>query len=239
MKQKPFWSSRVYRAVYYWLENRIGPEAIVHGRNYESSWEYKQADLQSWDAEPDRKKLSDTLALCRVDPERAFTRLCELAEENSPVAINAIGERYYWGRVVPKDTVEGEAWFKRAYELGSQRGLLNYGKALFRRGGFEDAAAVFRNGVALDWAPAYYWLARAVASQSNPLKAPRLTRALLDRAAEMGSPAAKATLAAFTAAGFYGLRHIPRGIRLLKEALEAENLAKRRPTTNSSGQTLH
>jgi len=113
MKPKPFWVVRVLRAVGAPLAQRLErPEFVEEERaraQRESDWDYAQADLQSWDDEPDSEGLSEALALCGAEPGRGFTRLHMLAEEGSAAAMNAIGERYYWGTIVPQDTSEGEA----------------------------------------------------------------------------------------------------------------------------------
>src|SRR5579862_1034176 len=82
--------------------DKQGPER----RRRAEAWDYAQADLQPWAAEPDQERLSAALRLWQSAPARAFTELHMLAEQNSPIAINAIGECYYWGNGVATDEEE-------------------------------------------------------------------------------------------------------------------------------------
>jgi tetratricopeptide (TPR) repeat protein len=229
---------RAFWKVFRWLDARGPPPYVADWVNHEDAWDYEQADLQLWDAEPDEDRLLDALRLWESAPARAFTELHVLAEQNSRIAINAIGECYYWGNGVATDRQEGERWFKRAFDLGSWRGLLNYGKALFHRRDFDDAKAVFHRGVEYEWGPAYYWLSRVEGAQSG-LCALKRIRPQLERAADLGSPAAKSTVAALMSAGVYGVRQIPRGWRLLGEASKEQRAMKIVPRVTSSGDTVH
>ena len=203
----------------------------------QSLWEYEQADIQSWDTESDQEGLIEAFALRHDDPERAVSLLFALAQEDSPIAINDIGEGYYWGKSLPCDEAEGEKWFERAFELGSRRGLLNYGKVLFYRKDLVAAEAVFRRGADGGWGPAFYWLARTEAHRDRSLKAVLRVRPYLERAAEMGSPMASEILGGMMSAGFFGVRHMPRGMRLMSEwAPKMEDLP---PRKNVAGDTVH
>lgn len=217
MEERASWKSRQLRKLSNWLDARAGPPHSADLLKYERNWDYDQANRQPRDAEPDRDRLTAALTLVPTEPARAFAELLALSDAGSLVATNAVGERYYWGIVAPKDREEGERWFKRAFELGSRRGLLNYGLALFRRHAYAEAAAVFGQGAADDWAPALYWLARLQVPQLGLLKGVRRARPMLERAAELGSPAAKGRLAALMSAGFLGLKRISEGIRMMNE----------------------
>ncbi len=143
------------------------PSIADIARRRQQTWEYAEADKQALDAEPDLEGLAQALALMRSDPEEAVLQLQGLALEGSPRAINAVGEHYYWGRSGPR---EGETWFRRAFERGSRRGMINYGKALYFRKDYAGAAAVFRRGADEDWGPALYWFWRAELSRDHSLE---------------------------------------------------------------------
>ena len=204
-----------------------------------SDWDYVQADLQSWEAEPDKERLSEALSLSSTEPEHAFSLLYRLAKEGSPIAMNALGENYCWGVVVPVDRIEAERWFERAFDRGSLRGMLNYGKALVRRGEFSWAETVFSVGAAQDWGPALYWLASVEYRRSEGRSLARI-RPLLERAVELGSPAAKMLLGNLMMLGRYGLRQVPRGWRLAHGAAQVlPGDARRKRTKTVSGETIH
>ncbi|HXU99399.1 MAG TPA: hypothetical protein VG166_02760, partial [Caulobacteraceae bacterium] len=157
MSRKKRWIGRAMWALARWLDNVSGPPFAADFRRFETAWDYAQADTQSVDDEPDSTRLWDATSIRNSEPEHSVSEFFALAEQNSPRAINEIGERYYWGRGVAVDRDEGERWFKRAFERGSWRGLLNYGKALYWREDLVDAESVFQVGVERDWGPALYW----------------------------------------------------------------------------------
>ena len=195
----------------------IGPPSLSVAVQRDYDWDYDQADLLTWDGEPDGERLWDALTLRKTDPVEALSVLLVLADENSAGAMNAIGEDYYWGRVDPIDRVAGEAWFRRAFEHGSRRGLLNLGKALIWRGDLDEAEAAFQVGADAEWAPAFYWLAQIQLRRPKRRNRMSTVRLLLQRALDGGSPAARVQLGSFMTAGRYGLKNIPRGLQLMRE----------------------
>lgn len=234
------WLRHLVQTLAGWLDARLPPPRMADMRAVEDAWDYAQADQQPWDNEPDVDRLSNVLKLLREDPDKAMTGLSALAGVGSPRALNAVGESYYWGQGVPKDRAMGEAWFKLAFEAESRRGLLNYGKALFRRRDFEGAARVFAVGARQRWGPALYWLARTEVVRGGFRT--RLGRAapLLARAAAMGSPAAKGRLGALMTVGVLGLKRVRLGWRLHSDYmanLGAARHGQRRRT--AAGETVH
>ena len=214
------WVARRLPARIAWVDRRFGPPNVADAVKRNARWDYEQADLQPLDREPDVQHLSGALALSATDPAGALSFLLVLAEENSPGAMNAIGEHFYWGKAGSIDREKGEAWFKRAFEHGSRRGLLNLGKALIWRGDLDGAEAVFQVGADADWAPAFYWLAQIQLRRPNRRKRMSAARLLLQRALDGGSPRARGQLGAFMTAGRYGLRNIPRGLQLMREWID-------------------
>lgn len=209
------WLLRVAYPFVLWLDRKFGREPHFAERwRQERKWEYEQADRQSWDNEPDRTGLTEALTLNLTNPDGAHALLLALAHSGSPRATNALGEHYLFGRGAPKDAKEAEAWFKRAFELGSRRGLLNYGRALYRRRDFDAATAVFERGAAEDWSPALFWLARSEVLRLGLRRGKGRVKRLLERAAEQGHVSAGSYLGAMMAFGVFGLRHILEGIRL-------------------------
>ena len=191
----------------------IGPPSLPVAIRRDCDWDYDQADSHIWVGEPDGERLWDALTLRRTDPAGASSVLFVLADENSAGAMNAIGEDYYWGKVGPIDRAIGEAWFRRAFELGSQRGLLNLGKALFWRADLDGAEAVFQVGADAD----FYWLAQIQLRRPQRRNRMSAVRLLLQRALDGGSPAARVQLGSFMTAGRYGLKNIRRGLQLMRE----------------------
>jgi TPR repeat protein len=239
MSEKRSWVWGLYDRLVAWRDKHAGPPSVADANRRDEMWDYQQADLQVWNAEPDWDALAEAMGLIRIDPERALGPLHGLAERGSPCAMNAIGECYLWGRGMPVDHVEGVAWVKQAHERGLLRATLNYGKTLLWRGDLDGAEAVFRPAAENDWAPALYWLGRIELRRWRPRSFSR-ARPLLERAMAKGSPAARAGLGMLMALGAYGIRNMRLGRDLLnadwQAAVEQTRAAARQ---NASGDTLH
>jgi len=210
---KSSWTGRTISRFIRWLDRSLPPPTYADLERAETDWEYAQANLQPWDLEPNHARLSEALALHAVDPTNAFSALHRLAGEGSPIAMNAIGEDHYYGQGRPVDRSEAERWWKGAYEHGSLRAMINYGRTLYAAGRLTEADAVFRRGAEMGFAPASFLLARVELARFG-WKARKRIRAELEFAAAEGSPAAKSRLARTMLLGGYGLRHIPQGWRL-------------------------
>jgi hypothetical protein len=124
---------------------------------------------------------------------------------------------YHTGTGVPSDPAHSEEWYRRGFEAGSQRALLEYGKLKASQRDFDACDAIFSVGAANDWAPAQYWLACARFWKSRTPATLRRIRPLLESAAAKGSPAAKWFLGFYMGRGWFGLRAIPAGFGLVME----------------------
>jgi TPR repeat protein len=178
-----------------------------------SDWEYAQAnDDALWASESDPHRVRDALSRLRSRPSEAFEESLALALGGSVIAMNTVGECYFWGNGVKRDPSIGESWFRKAYERGSQRALLNYGKALYYRGDFTGAEAVFRRGADQDWTPALCWLASTL--WWKPHRPNDEIRRLWEQAVAKGHPTAPWGLGRVLVSGRCGLLAIPRGLRI-------------------------
>ncbi|HEX3918731.1 MAG TPA: hypothetical protein VHW60_15445 [Caulobacteraceae bacterium] len=184
------WIRRVGARIVAWLDKLAGEPTSAQLDKRERDWDYNQAGYHPSDAEPDMDRLLGALATTVTDPQRGLSLFRGLAHEGSPMAMCLLGERLFWGVDVPADRAEAMGWFSRARECGSLRGMLDYGSALFWRGELDGAEAVFRQGAERDWAPAIYWVARIEFARRR-LKALPSAKPLIERAADLGSPAAR------------------------------------------------
>src|SRR5579872_6769430 len=123
-RPKSSWFIRSVLRALRWLDKRTPPPYHTDYLRRDQDWDYGEADRQAWDSEPDKEALSQALTLLRSDPEAAIAPLTKLADGNSPRAMNALGEIYYWRLEDKVDKEVGEAWFKKASEHGSWRGQL-------------------------------------------------------------------------------------------------------------------
>lgn len=91
---------------------------------------------------------------------------------------------------------------------------IHYARLLAELGHHDACERTLENGVASDFVPAYFWLARCRYEQSKTPRVRREVRPLLEYAADKGHPEAKLLLARWMGLGKFGLRDIPRGWRL-------------------------
>ena len=200
---------------YRWLARKLGLPSPEARRKLLRDWDYAQID--DWkvlSADPNKDSAIAAASLHASAPEEAFHALLGLAEEGSVWSMLWVAWCYHTGQGVLSDMAQSEAWFRRAFEGGSERGLLEYGKLQWSRGDLEKCEATFSVGAANGWAPAQYWLARVRVRKSRTRATLREVRSLLENAIAKGSPAAKSFLGYFLGRGEYGLRAIPSGFKL-------------------------
>ncbi len=213
---------RIARAPCHWLNAKIGaPSREAIWRDW-SAWDYAQADDDDLrDNDPFRTQRADAVALLDVDRTRGFAMLVDLAERGSVPSMDRVGWCYFRGFGVAADAEKSEDWYRRAFEAGSMQGLLNYGRVLARRGDVETRERIYAAGAARDWAPASYLLAQVLVERSQTRQTFLKARPLLERAAALGSPAAKWWLVKYMIHGRFGIREIPQAFRLLwRQVLE-------------------
>jgi len=125
-----------------------------------------------------------------------------------------VGYLFYKGIGVARDAERAEYWYRRGYEAGSTRAMLDLGKVLAARGDIIGAEEVFSRGAADNWGPALFWLAW-YRMKRRLGRGRDQTLALLERAATKGSPAAKWILARSLSRGRFGIGGVPRGLKLM------------------------
>jgi len=179
-------------------------------------WDYSQANDQAiLETDPDRDRAREAAALITSDPERAFPLVVALASKGSVWSMIQAGWCYYNGLGVEPNAAEAESWYRRAYEAGSDRALLDYARILTSRREVALLEAVYSAGAARNWTPAALRLARLRLRLSATRKTLLEARPVLERAAEQGSPGAQFLLARNMGSGRFGLSEIIRGQRLM------------------------
>jgi TPR repeat protein len=217
------WTWRTIGAPLDRLVVKTGGPSIAEKLKHRSKWNFLNSnDRIIWEREPKKDRLEEAFALREKNPEAGFALLLELAEEGSTWAMIHVGWAYSNGLGVTVDTSKAEVWYRRAFECGSQSALLNYLHYLWPRGEVELREDALNRGVAINWAPAIYWLAVSRIQRSQSRRTLQEARPLLERAAELGSPQARQLLASEMSLGRYGLREVPRGIRMMWEFTIAE-----------------
>ena len=201
---RPFWL---------WLNQKAGiphnlPDLHAEAVDYDLA-----NDAQIRAADPLIAEVDAAVAQRADEPAAAFQALLALAQAGSPWGMLAVAHCYLDGRGVETDRMEGERWYGRAFETGSQRGLLGYGGFLEKRGELDLAEAVYGAGVEQDWAPALWRLAMLQLRRSNTAQTRRAIRPMVERAAEGGSLSAALWLARTMLRGRYGLGEVIPGLR--------------------------
>lgn len=180
-----------------------------------ATWDDAHAtDRKLWDGDPDRDRIREAERLLELEPERAFGILVRLAEQGSVWSMLKVGQCYYHGRGVEIDFEEGGHWYTQAAQNGSEHAQLYLGRHYFKQGEIDECETIFAAGVANDWAPALYWSGWCQLQRTWTRESAAKARQLLMRAAALGSPAAELAFAQNLMNGRFGLREIPRGMKL-------------------------
>jgi TPR repeat protein len=153
-------------------------------------------------------------AIREADPGAAFRLYLEAAESGSASALESIGWHYWTGTVVDADPDQALEYYRRAISAGSWMATLSYARLLAELGDDEASDEVLEEGVAADFVPAFYWLARLRYTRSRSPARCREIAPLLEYAADQGHPAARIFLAQLSLRGRFGLRRIAAGLRM-------------------------
>jgi TPR repeat protein len=153
--------------------------------------------------------------LLKSNPEESFRQYLALAEQGSVWSMARVGMLFENGTGIERDLTQAEKWYLRAHEAGSDYGLIWLGHLYQRLKQYEKAQAVFRTGVARGFAPAMHRLASSYWNSPDWPQKRGEARALLEAGSAAGDLSARRSLARTMACGWFGLRHISTGIRLL------------------------
>ncbi len=158
-------------------------------RQYCRAWDRAQTnDSAVLESDPHEERARNAAALLKTDPDTAFPILLALAEAGSVWSMLQVAFCYLEGRGVEPSAASAEEWYRRAFEGGSQRALLDYCAVLGRRGDLDLREAAYSAGAAKDWAPALCGLAQVRMMRSKSRRTAREVRPLVERAAELGKP---------------------------------------------------
>lgn len=172
--------------------------------------------LAVWEREADQERIHHVHSLLlKTDPARGLKEYLALAEQGSVWSMAHVGAAFQKGIGTAPNPAQAEKWLRRAYENGSDHGLLWLGHLYLGSQEYAKAEEVFRTGVARGCVPAMYRLAWTYSKSSHWPEKRDEALALLERASAAGDLSAKYCLAMTMARGWFGLRRIPSGIRLI------------------------
>ena len=153
--------------------------------------------------------------LLETDPAESFRQYHALAENGSVWSMAAVGQMFALGTGTARDLLQAEKWYLSAYRAGSDSGLMLLGDLYQESGRYQKAQEVFRAGVDRGFAPAMLYLASTYRNSPDWPQRREESLALLERGAAAGDLFARRYLAGGMTRGWFGLRHIPNGVRLL------------------------
>jgi TPR repeat protein len=153
--------------------------------------------------------------LLETDPAESFKQYLALAENGSIWSMAIVGQMFELGTGTARDLLQAEEWYLSAYRAGSDSGLTLLGELYQESGRYQEAREVFRAGVDRGFAPAMLGLASSYRNSPDWQQRREESLALLERGAAAGDLFARRYLAGGMTRGWFGLRHIPNGIRLL------------------------
>ena len=149
------------------------------------------------------------------DPGAAFRLYSAAARAGSVWATEMIAWQYWTGTGVGVELDLADEQYRRAIALGSQMAMIGYARLLDERGEYIASDRVLEDGLASDFIPASYWLARLRYERIKTKRTAMEVRPMLEKAAAHGHPGAGAELARMKAIGKLGLRNVPDGFRLI------------------------
>jgi TPR repeat protein len=158
--------------------------------------------------------------LIETDPAESFRQYLALAERGSVWSMATVGQLFENGTGTARDLSQAEKWYLCAYEAGSDYGLIWLGHLYQELRQYEKAQEVFRTGVERGFVPAMVRLASSYWNSPNWPQRRDETLTLLERGSAAGDLSARRYLAVGMTRGWFGLRHIPDGIRLLFSTAE-------------------
>lgn len=189
-----------------------------------SAWSETQTnEMAIWERETDPERIQYAYNIRRTDPAESFREYLALAEQGSVWSMATLGGLFKSGTGTPLDLVQAEKWYRLAYEGGSDHGLLSLGHLYVTLRQYDQAEQVFRTGVERGLVPAMFRLAWTYSKTTYwPQKREEALR-LLEQASAAGDLFAKRFLGNAMVHGWFGLRRIPGGFRLLSSL--ADDLA--------------
>jgi TPR repeat protein len=165
--------------------------------------------------------------LLQTNPAESFTQFLALAEQGSVWSMASVGQMLEVGTGTAQDLAQAERWYLRAYQAGSDYGLIWLGGLYQRSGEYEKAQEVYRTGVERGFVPAMVRLAACYRNSPDWRQRREEAMALLKRGSAAGDLFARHSLAGAMTRGWFGVRHIPEGFRRLSSvADEMMNLIK-------------
>jgi TPR repeat protein len=173
-----------------------------------------------WQGEPDLTALHDAHGLLATDPQRAITKLTDLAERGSLMSMVYLAEACKSGAGTSVDAERAEEWYERAARGGSVLATYHLGRIYLNRMDFPRAEEAFRAGENKGYMPSAHQLGRMLAGGIGVPKNVNAGREHLERASRGGYVFAKRDLALLLLSGQFGVLAALRGAWLFMVSMK-------------------
>lgn len=130
-----------------------------------------------------------------ADGAAQLRALRQAAQSGDAEAAYRLGRSYKFGDLAPLDPAEAERWFEKAARLGLVQGEAEYGLTLFQNGRQREAVPWLRKAAERGDRRAQYTLGTILFNGTYAPQDVAEARALMERAAKAGLPAAAEALA--------------------------------------------
>jgi TPR repeat protein len=150
-----------------------------------------------------------------TDPAESFRQYLVLAEKGSVWSMATVGWMLQTGTGTEQDLSQAEKWLVRAYQTGSDYGLICLGCLYERSERSEKAQEVYRAGVARGFVPAMVYLAASYRKSPDWAQRRHEVLKLLEDGRAADDLFARRWLTTAMVRGWFGLRYIPEGLRRL------------------------
>jgi TPR repeat protein len=209
--------------------------AVLNKRHF--AWLDAQTNsVAIMERETDPASIYQAHDLLETDPAEAFRQYLALAERGSVWSMATVGQMFENGSGTTRDLAQAEKWYLCAYEAGSDYGLIWLGHLYQESRQYEKAQEVLRTGVERGFVPAMLHLASSYWNSPGWPQRRDEALTLLERGSAGGDFFARRHLAIGMTRGWFGLRHIPNGIRLLfSTAEDVANLVNDETGTAQTG----
>jgi hypothetical protein len=151
----------------------------------------------------------------QTDTAESFKQYLALAESGSVWSMAAVGQMFHAGTGTTKNLAQAEKWLVRAYQAGSDYGLICLGYLFERTERSEKAQEVYRTGSARGFVPAMIYLAASYRRSPDWAQRRHETLSLLENGRAAGELFARHWLTTAMVRGWFGLKYIPEGFRRL------------------------
>jgi hypothetical protein len=207
-----------------WLCDRFCPPEWDTSAYWNASSAWEETYAQDWEPWPEDQDLLDRAIsaadLIETDPTLALQKFAQFSDEGSAYAMRWAGTLLTGRHGITPDLDLAEEYFRRAICAGSWMATLAYSHRLFERGAHDLWPGVLKGGIDKGFIPAFFWHGWNTYRLKPSNRAALESRPLLLKAAEREHPGARMVLAQWTAKGRFGLRQIPEGIAMMREAFD-------------------